>query len=198
MVLAVNARMPWSEDELENASDEDLLSTLVDAAAAGNCQDLRLQLDQEMRRRLALMRSENEQMAQHLASKIYDSIPASAAVAAPAPAKSSMELFDEMFSRSPSAAKGPDLFADMFKEVKAAAKPPAPKATVFVSDYDDRNVQFYAECVKATELAILVKVGDEKYWFPKSVVHEDSEVYDEGHKGSLIVPTKMAEQKGIG
>jgi hypothetical protein len=33
-------------------------------------------------------------------------------------------------------------------------------------------------------------------WIPLSLIHDDSEVYDEGHEGTLIVAEWFAEKKG--
>lgn len=35
-----------------------------------------------------------------------------------------------------------------------------------------------------------------KFWVPKSVVHDDSEVYGRGHTGTLIVAYWFAEKRG--
>lgn len=202
MAIGEASVQPWSADALENAADEDLVVALISAVndnlKAGH-QSLLLQLSQEVSRRLTLMREENGQMAQRLAEAIYQSIPAVVTVEKKTEKKTEkldkMDLFNEMFP-SKSAPKI-DLFADMLAEAKVTAKPKPPKAAVFVTDYCDRYVEFYAECVKETDLAILVKVGDARLWFPKSTVHEDSTVYGEGHNGALIVSTKMAEEKGL-
>jgi len=51
---------------------------------------------------------------------------------------------------------------------------------------------------KATDKALLCVIEEEDHWVPISQVHEDSEVYDEGHKGTLIVTAWFAEKKGWG
>jgi hypothetical protein len=48
-----------------------------------------------------------------------------------------------------------------------------------------------------TSKAILVKYCGEEHWIPQSQIHEDSEVYAEGHTGTLIVSRWIAEQKGL-
>jgi hypothetical protein len=54
-------------------------------------------------------------------------------------------------------------------------------------------------CTAETDKAILV-VGDEvpdgKVWVPKSQVHDDSEVFEDGTEGTLIVKAWFAEQRG--
>jgi hypothetical protein len=52
-------------------------------------------------------------------------------------------------------------------------------------------------CTKATPKAILVRLEDGKEtWVPQSQVHDDSEVWKEGHSGKLVVESWFAEQKG--
>jgi len=54
-------------------------------------------------------------------------------------------------------------------------------------------------CEKETAKAILVKTpGGVTVWVPKSVVHDDSEIYGEGHKGKLVVARWFAEKEGLG
>ncbi len=52
-----------------------------------------------------------------------------------------------------------------------------------------------ASCDKETDKAVHVEqeeLGD--LWIPKSVLHDDSDVYGEGHEGSLIVATWWIEE----
>ena len=55
--------------------------------------------------------------------------------------------------------------------------------------------------VRTTDGAILVKDGDldDETWIPKSVVHDDSEIYgnpDIGEQGEMIVETWFARKEG--
>lgn len=34
------------------------------------------------------------------------------------------------------------------------------------------------------------------FWVPKSVIHDDSEVYEPGHEGALVVEDWFAEERG--
>lgn len=34
-------------------------------------------------------------------------------------------------------------------------------------------------------------------WIPKSMIHDDSEVYEEGHEGDVVVARWWAEQEGL-
>lgn len=47
------------------------------------------------------------------------------------------------------------------------------------------------------EGALLVLVENEEVWIPKSQIHADSEVYAEGHSGELVIPTWLADKKGL-
>ena len=56
-----------------------------------------------------------------------------------------------------------------------------------------------ATCLAETEKAIKVKLedADEEFWVPKSVVHDDSEVYSmKNGSGSLVVKQWWAEKNG--
>jgi len=56
-----------------------------------------------------------------------------------------------------------------------------------------------AKCIKQTSQAILVTApvfGKKEVWVPQSQVHEDSEVYEEGGEGTLVVSNWFAEKEG--
>jgi hypothetical protein len=52
-------------------------------------------------------------------------------------------------------------------------------------------------CISETDAAILVRIGDEQHWFPKSLIHDDSEVYQKGDEGVLVVNRDIAEKKRL-
>lgn len=54
-------------------------------------------------------------------------------------------------------------------------------------------------CVRDSGKAILVKLedGEEPVWIPKSHVDDDSEVYEAGTCGELVVSEWIAVQKGL-
>lgn len=54
-----------------------------------------------------------------------------------------------------------------------------------------------ARCENETAKAILVWTIGGSWWVPKSVVHDDSEVYKAGTDGDLIVARWFAEKEGI-
>lgn len=53
--------------------------------------------------------------------------------------------------------------------------------------------------VRETDDALLVVIEGEETWVPKSVVHDDSEVFDDGDnsEGTLVLYEWWAEQKGL-
>lgn len=51
---------------------------------------------------------------------------------------------------------------------------------------------------KETDKALLVEIDGDEHWIPKSQIDDDSEVYQEGDEGELVVSMWLAEQKGIG
>ncbi|MFA4971166.1 MAG: hypothetical protein WC683_01040 [bacterium] len=55
-------------------------------------------------------------------------------------------------------------------------------------------------CVRDSGKAILVESAEDpingSVWVPQSQVHEDSEVYQEGDEGTLVVSEWWAEQQG--
>jgi|WetSurMetagenome_2_1015567.scaffolds.fasta_scaffold04771_9 hypothetical protein len=65
---------------------------------------------------------------------------------------------------------------------------------------DDPAYLGEAEVIKSTRLAILVSLEDldEERWIPKSVIHDDSDIRDEGDSGELVVNRWWAEQEGLG
>lgn len=53
------------------------------------------------------------------------------------------------------------------------------------------------KCTRATDKAILVVIDGDEKWVPKSCLHDDSEVYDEGDEGELAVKSWWAEKEGL-
>jgi hypothetical protein len=52
--------------------------------------------------------------------------------------------------------------------------------------------------IRETEKALLIQWGKEEHWIPKSVIHDDSEVFDadENSTGTLIVKMWYADKMG--
>ena len=55
--------------------------------------------------------------------------------------------------------------------------------------------------IRATSKALLVEIdiplGDGRYWIPQSAIHSDSEVWQPGQEGALVIPLWLAEERGI-
>lgn len=56
-------------------------------------------------------------------------------------------------------------------------------------------------CDYETENAISIVIQDRGgttgMWIPKSQIHDDSEVYEAGTRGKLIIPEWLAVEKGL-
>ena len=55
-------------------------------------------------------------------------------------------------------------------------------------------------CTRETAKALLVEgecLPGKSIWVPKSVIHDDSEVYELGHEGKLVVQEWFAEKEGL-
>lgn len=53
------------------------------------------------------------------------------------------------------------------------------------------------ECIAETTDSILVLVGGKEHWIPKNQINDDSEVYEKGGEGTLIVTQWIAEKEGL-
>ncbi len=53
--------------------------------------------------------------------------------------------------------------------------------------------------LRETAKALLVQIGKDAYWVPKSAIHADSEVYGamENNEGDLVVELWWAEKEGL-
>ena len=49
----------------------------------------------------------------------------------------------------------------------------------------------------ATEKAVLCEIDGEEHWIPRSQIDDDSEVYEKGHEGTLVITEWLATQKGL-
>ena len=55
-----------------------------------------------------------------------------------------------------------------------------------------------AECLRETDRALLVRLRDgTEEWFPKSVIHDDSEVFEPGQEGEIVVQGWFARKAGL-
>ena len=63
---------------------------------------------------------------------------------------------------------------------------------------DDDNVTIECTALQQTAKGLLVRSEDGKEaWLPQSQIHDDSEVWKKGQKGKLVIPTWLAEDKGL-
>jgi hypothetical protein len=51
--------------------------------------------------------------------------------------------------------------------------------------------------LKATDKALLCDINDDEIWIPQSQIDDDSEVFQEGDEGTLVISLWIAEQKGL-
>lgn len=62
----------------------------------------------------------------------------------------------------------------------------------------EENVEFLdVYCKAETTKACLCVIDGEEHWIPKSQIVEESEVYEEGQEGVLVLTQWIAEQKGL-
>lgn len=63
---------------------------------------------------------------------------------------------------------------------------------------DDKVELDVVEVKKDSGKALLCvfDTGDEE-WIPKSQIDDDSEVWEEGQEGTLVIPLWLAEEKGL-
>lgn len=49
-----------------------------------------------------------------------------------------------------------------------------------------------------TDKAVLCVFEDgREIWIPQRLIHDDSEVWDKGHEGTLVIPEWLAEKEGL-
>lgn len=65
-----------------------------------------------------------------------------------------------------------------------------------------KEEKVYFENTKAigeTKMALKVKLEDriEPIWVPKSIIHDDSEVWINGHSGQLVLPEWFCIKEGL-
>jgi hypothetical protein len=54
-----------------------------------------------------------------------------------------------------------------------------------------------ATCVRQTEKAICVSIGGKERWLPQAAIHDDSEVYAQGHSGRPVIKAWFAQKEGL-
>jgi hypothetical protein len=56
---------------------------------------------------------------------------------------------------------------------------------------------FTASVIRQTDAALLVEIDGKQHWIPQSQIDDDSEVWEEGQDGDLVVSQWIAEQRGL-
>jgi hypothetical protein len=70
----------------------------------------------------------------------------------------------------------------------------------YIEDPEDERFECDATCSKMTSQAVFVVMEDgSERWVPKSVIHDDSEVYDDSDnsRGKLVLKGWWAEKQGL-
>lgn len=62
---------------------------------------------------------------------------------------------------------------------------------------DTIEIEVDVPVTKSTEKAIMINYEGETFWIPRVLIQSDSEVKDEGDKGTLIIPQWFADKEGI-
>jgi hypothetical protein len=52
-------------------------------------------------------------------------------------------------------------------------------------------------CLRSTESAVLCLIENEEIWIPQSQIDDESEVWEEGDSGTLVISQWIADQKGL-
>ena len=67
-------------------------------------------------------------------------------------------------------------------------------------DADDKVTIPNVSACGGTAKALLVRIGTKEIWIPKSVIHDDSEVYQESDtdSGKLVLKGWWARREGVG
>lgn len=60
-----------------------------------------------------------------------------------------------------------------------------------VVEFDD------VACTHETDKAILCTIDGKEHWIPKSQVNDDSEVYENGGSGKLVITEWIAKERGL-
>lgn len=53
------------------------------------------------------------------------------------------------------------------------------------------------KALRGSGLALCCLIDGDEVWIPQSQIHDDSEVYEVGGEGKLVITTWLAEQKGL-
>ena len=61
------------------------------------------------------------------------------------------------------------------------------------------HVELFCESIRVSSsgLALYCDFGDSKVWIPISQIHDNSEVWEEGQRGDIIIPLWLAKEKEL-
>lgn len=59
------------------------------------------------------------------------------------------------------------------------------------------KASFQAVALRATASALLVRIDDKEHWIPQSQIDDDSEIWEAGQEGEIVLSQWIAEQKGL-
>lgn len=62
---------------------------------------------------------------------------------------------------------------------------------------NDELAELGCTALRETDKALYVDLGDKKTWIPKSLIHDDSEVWKAGQSGTLVIPEWFALKEGL-
>ena len=67
-----------------------------------------------------------------------------------------------------------------------------------MAERDDGYLEFEdVVCIGETAKAIFVVIEKDRHWIPQSQVHDDSEVYKNGTRGTLVISQWIAQARGL-
>jgi hypothetical protein len=52
--------------------------------------------------------------------------------------------------------------------------------------------------LRTTDMAVVCEIDGSEFWIPQSQIDDDSEVWEEGDEGMLVISKWIADQKGLG
>jgi hypothetical protein len=67
-----------------------------------------------------------------------------------------------------------------------------------MKEHDEKNVLVEdVQVLSESPRALLVYLGGKEHWIPKSQIHDDSEVYERGQHGAMIITKWIAKERGL-
>lgn len=66
-----------------------------------------------------------------------------------------------------------------------------------MAEFKDKATFEDVSVIRETDSALLCRIDGKDVWIPKSQIADDSEVYESGTEGTLVVSQWIAEQKNL-